>query len=123
MGVRNEDDWIGQDRAYLRYRCKRGAGIIWTLQADLHFVFCEVRPSKIGLFQKGIIRRPNCHEKLFRIWQEQRHGKCSACKLEVVERSAQLSSSYSRENVRVRRTCQIDLSQRRYATQYATRHC
>ena len=25
-------------------------------------------------------------------WQEQRHGKCPACKLEVVERSAQVRS-------------------------------
>ena len=71
---------------------------------------------------EGIIRRPNCHEKISRIWQEQRHGKCPACKLEVVKRSAQLSSSYSRENVQVRQTCQIDLSQRGYATRYATRH-
>ena len=72
---------------------------------------------------EGIIRIPNCHGKLFRIWQDQRHGKCPACKFEVVKRSAQLSSSYSRENVRVRRACQIDLSQRGYATRYATRHC
>ena len=41
---------------------------------------------------EGIIRRPNCHGKLFRIWQEQRHGKCPACKLEVMERSAQVRS-------------------------------
>ena len=40
-----------------------------------------------GVIHEGIIRRPNCHGKLFRIWQEQRHGKCPACKLEVVERS------------------------------------
>ena len=41
---------------------------------------------------EGIIRRPNCHGKLFRIGQEQRHGKCPACELEVVERSAQVHS-------------------------------
>ena len=39
-----------------------------------------------------IIRRPNYHGKLFRIWQEQRHGKCPACKLELVERSAHVRS-------------------------------
>ena len=47
MGVRNEDDWIGQDRAYLRYRCKRGGLGFATFSHDLELQREDRRKSEI----------------------------------------------------------------------------